>query len=113
MRTKVIAVVIASGLCVLLMAGCKVETHEGRSGSQGAAGIKPEVGSACTVQLRRDALGASTGLIPPDTESVGGATVSVRGKFSRMDDNWVVLAASDKDEIWIPRGMILLIEVRK
>jgi hypothetical protein len=39
-----------------------------------------------------------------------GAETCVTGKFSRMDEDWVILTEG-KDETWIPRSVILLIKV--
>jgi hypothetical protein len=38
-----------------------------------------------------------------------GAGVCITGKFSRMDEDWVILTEG-KDETWIPRSVILLIK---
>jgi hypothetical protein len=38
-----------------------------------------------------------------------GAETCVTGKFSRMDEDWVILTEG-KDETWIPRSAILLIK---
>jgi hypothetical protein len=94
---------------VLGTTGCDNKT----SGSQSSPErICPKLGASCTVQFRRDALGASANLpVPPTTSSINGANVSVGGKFSKMNEDWVVLKGGNKGEIWIPRSVILLIEV--
>ncbi len=84
------------------------------SDSQAANRITPKAGAICTVQFRRDALGASVSLpISPTTDNINGAQLSINGNFSRMDDSWVVLTAfqNDKEEIWIPHSVILFIKV--
>ena len=82
------------------------------SGSKAANRITPKAGAYCTVQFRRDALGASADLpVPPTTGSINGAEVCVSGKFSKMNEDWVVLTEGNGGEIWIPRSMILLIKV--
>ena len=94
---------------VLGMTGCESKTPSTRSSTNR---ICPEAGAYCTVQFRRDALGASRDLpVPPTTGSINGAEVCVSGKFSKMNENWVVLTESNGGEIWIPRSMILLIKV--
>jgi hypothetical protein len=93
---------------VLGMAGCESKT----SSRSSTNGICPKAGAYCTVQFRRDALGASRDLpVPPTTGSINGAEVCVSGKFSKMNEDWVVLTESKGGEIWIPRSMILLIKV--
>ena len=83
--------------------------------SKAANRITPKAGAICTVQFRRDALGASASLpISPTTYNINGAEVSIGGRFSRMDDSWVVLTAfknDKKEEIWIPHSVILFIKV--
>jgi len=90
-------------LNILVAAGCESKTPR-------TAHNAPKQGSYCTVQFRRDALGAAADLpIPPTTGSISGASVCVTGKFSRMDEDWVILTEG-KDETWIPRSVILLIK---
>jgi hypothetical protein len=40
-----------------------------------------------------------------------GAETCVTGKFSRMDEDWVILTEAKDVETWIPRSVILLIKV--
>ena len=89
--------------------GCDNKTSDSRSSPESMC---PKLGASCTVQFRRDALGASANLpVPPTTSSINGANVSVGGKFSKMNEDWVVLKGGNKGEIWIPRSVILLLEV--
>ena len=89
--------------------GCEKETPDSQSRSNK---FSPQQGRYCAVQFRRDALGASADLpVPPTTSSINGADVSVSGKFSKMNEDWVVLTDSRDAEIWIPRSVILLIKV--
>lgn len=69
-----------------------------------------ETGKDCTVQFRRDALGAAANLpVSPTTHSINGAETCVMGTLKRATAEWVVLERNGK-EIWIPKSVILLIE---
>jgi hypothetical protein len=86
-------------LSLFVAAGCERKGHN-----------VPKRGSYCTVQFRRDTLGAAADLpIPPTSNMHNGAQTCVTGKFSRMDEDWVILTEG-KDETWIPRSVILLIK---
>ncbi len=103
---KIAILVIILG--VLGMAGCESKTPSAQSSTNR---IYPKAGAYCTVQFRRDALGASANLpIPPTTGNINGAAVCVTGKFSKMNEDWVILTEGDSREIWIPRSVILLIK---
>jgi hypothetical protein len=69
----------------------------------------PPTGKECSVQLRRDALGAAAGLpISPETDSINGATVSLHGTVRSADGDWICIERKG-GEIWIPKANILLI----
>ena len=69
-----------------------------------------QTGKACTVQFRRDALGAAANLpVSPTTHSINGAETCVMGTLKRATAEWVVIEKNAK-EIWIPKSVILLIE---
>ena len=69
-----------------------------------------EVGKVCTIQFRRDALGAAaSNPVPPMTHSYNGADTNVQGKIKRVTNEWVVIE-QDAGEIWIPKAVILLIK---
>jgi len=86
-------------LSLFVAAGCERKGHN-----------VPKRGSYCTVQFRRDTLGAAGDLLVPPTSNMhNGAETCVTGKFSRMDEDWVILTEG-KDETWIPRSAILLIK---
>jgi len=86
-------------LSIFVAAGCERKGHN-----------VPKRGSYCTVQFRRDTLGAAADLLVPPTSNMhNGAETCVTGKFSRMDEDWVILTEG-KDETWIPRSVILLIK---
>lgn len=68
------------------------------------------LGERCTVQLRRDALGAGADLpVPPTTNSINGADVSISGELVRADQDWLVLRGEGKDR-WIARHAVLFVE---
>ena len=69
-----------------------------------------QTGKACTVQFRRDALGAAANLpVSPTTHNINGAETCVMGTLKRATAEWVVIEKNAK-EIWVPRSVILLIE---
>ncbi len=104
---KIAILVIILG--VLGMTGCESKTPSDQSSTNRTY---PKAGAYCTVQFRRDALGASANLpISPTTGSINGARVCITGKFSKMNEDWVILTEGDSGEIWIPRSVILLIKV--
>ena len=98
-----------------LAAGCNVDASKGRSASKGKKQPIAQVGQECVVHFRRDALGASSQYpIGPKTGTFNEEEVVLRGYFRRMDDEWLVIQFSgrkDGNEIYIPREMILLVEV--
>jgi hypothetical protein len=73
-----------------------------------------KIGNTCTVQFRRgDALGAGGGTpVPPTTNAMNGAEVSMGGKLVTVGGGWVVLSVGET-EYHIPRESILLIEFHK
>ncbi len=83
----------------VLLAGCS------------GAPDRPSKAKWATVQIRRDLLGAGGNLpISPTTGSFNGADVCVTGKLLKVNEEWVVLER-DKQEIWIPRENVLLIQI--
>jgi hypothetical protein len=85
---------------VVFLAGC------GRSD-------QPPVGKKVTVQFRRDALGSAHTLpIPPTTDSQNGAQVSLSGKLTMVNSEWIVLE-HQKLKHWIPLDSVLLIRINK
>jgi hypothetical protein len=69
-----------------------------------------EVGKFCTIQFRRDALGAAaTTTIPPMIDTFNGADTNIQGKFKRATKGWIVIEHAG-GEIWIPESVVLLIK---
>lgn len=74
------------------------------------AGIPLPLGARCTVQLRRDVLGAGASApIAPTVQSYNGADVSISGDLIRADDDWLIVRSDGKDR-WIARQAVLLVE---
>ena len=70
-----------------------------------------QAGKRCTIQFRRDALGAGSTLpISPMTGSINGAETSISGTLKRSSSDWVVIEGNGGREILIPKSVILLIE---
>ena len=75
----------------------------------------PPLGKICTVQFRRDALGAAASLpVPPMSEGINGAATSIPGKLKSAIGDWIVVDPGGADpgrptEIWVPKTAVLLI----
>ena len=82
-------------------------------GSGGDATLDGRVGKICTVQLRRDALGGAANLpVPPLTNEINGAQVSLTGSLERVTDHWIVLSVSERS-IAVSRDAVLLVQFSK
>lgn len=95
---------------VLLLTGCGQSTTKRPALSWDAG-----VGKSCTVQFRRDALGAAADLpIPPTTDVINGVTVTLVGILKSRDEHWTVVDAVHGDEsstYVIPTQAILLLKI--
>ncbi len=112
----VIAALLAGAVLFFSLSGCQapVAQAEGEAAKEVAAEVPRQipVGASCTIQFRRDALGANMSLpISPTTDSINGAIVSVSGTLAAINDEWVVISDADNQQTWIPRSMILLVRV--
>jgi hypothetical protein len=86
----------------LFVTGC----NDAQAASNSA---QPPMGRSCTVQFRRDALGAAANLpMPPTTDNINGSVISISGTLSMATEEWVVLQTGK--EIWIPKSVVLLIK---
>ena len=66
-----------------------------------------KIGQRCSVQFRRDALGAAAASpIPPETDAMNGAEVVIVGTLKRVQDD-AVLIDTDRFEYIIPMHAIL------
>lgn len=110
-------------LFTLMVAGCAPgnasEDHHTASKKAPSEEVVSErelpVGSTCTVQFRRDALGTARETpVSHATDNFNGADVRVTGKLVKTDENWVVVEKyGGKEVFWIPRENVLLIEFSK
>jgi hypothetical protein len=95
---------------LLLGAGCD-------NSDDGGGKAYPTVGSRVDVQLRRDYLGIHA--TPPQIVGVmsegANQPVAASGVLARVTDDFVVLQVDNEPnrELWIPRGAILLMDVKK
>ena len=68
------------------------------------------IGKPCTVQFRRDALGAAAANpISPLTNGINGADTSIAGTLKRVTAEWIVIGQHGTIDVWIPRSAVLLI----
>ena len=83
--------------------------------------IDPPPGTMCTVQFRRDVLGAAHDLpIGPTTNNINGAIVSMTGELiavsreaillDQVNEHYIVNDVPQMKRFWIPRSGILFIE---
>lgn len=98
---------------LLPLTGCEVSAAKSADSATVQESIELPVGANCTIQFRRDALGANmSNPISPTTGSINGAEVSVHGQLKGINDDWVVITNGAR-EIWVPRDMVLLIQCQK
>jgi hypothetical protein len=72
--------------CLLFVASC---SSPDLSGAEGLRGL---VGRECTIQFRRDALGAAAALpISPDTQTINGAPIILQGTLQAVRGDWIHL----------------------
>ena len=65
-----------------------------------------------TVQFRREALGmANTVPASPTTSGINGAQVAVVGKLRSFDDAWLALETEKDGVLFIPKEVVLLVQV--
>jgi hypothetical protein len=104
-------VLFATGLLIVAGAGCYNQTSEVVSGDGFPKALEAKVGTPCTVQIRRDALGSGHELpVPPTTDVINGAQVSVSGTLEAVHGSWIVLDTRDpRRKHWIPAGSVLLL----
>jgi hypothetical protein len=89
----------------LALAGCSSQDVP----QQAASGLRSKIGYVCTVQFRRDALGAAaTNPVPPETDIFNGAQVSLSGKLIDVKGDWLVIGGPT--ETWVPTHSVLLLK---
>ena len=92
---------ITTMIVALSLTGCDHATAADRPASSG----KP-----CTVQFRRDALGAAASLpISPMTGGINGADTAISCTYKSTREDWVIVERAGK-ELWRPKRVVLLIE---
>lgn len=97
-------IVVTVLLLLAATSGCDQQTN-----ASSRAATTPPVGSNCSVQFRRDLLGATMDLpISPMTSSIDGAQVNVHGTLVDINAEWVILDRSGTT-LWIPRENVLLL----
>ena len=91
-------------------AGC--DRRSSRGGNRREQ-VEPKIGMQCVVQFRRDALvgGVSKNPIGATVDSVSGSPISLAGMVEKIGDEWLVLRTRENKQLWIPRNMILYLEV--
>ena len=93
---------VAALAATLSLTGCDNATAADSSASP--------AGKPCTVQFRRDALGAAASLpISPTTGGINGVDTAISCTFKSTRDDWIIVTRAGK-EVWIPKSVILLIE---
>jgi hypothetical protein len=102
------------GLVASVICGCNIDVGNG-PGAGAAAGIpkalKEQIGKACTVQFRRDALGAAMDLpVSPTTGGINGADVTVAGTLEAVDNEWLVVKSGSQG-LFIRQSAVLVIQV--
>ncbi|MDF1797932.1 MAG: hypothetical protein P1V81_02045 [Planctomycetota bacterium] len=101
-RLLVLVFILGIGL-----SACNIEANTNELSSHGLGEME---GERCTVQLRRDYLGAETSLpIPPTTDVFNGAQVSIEGRLEEVG-HYGLLLRSDGRDLWIPMEAILLVD---
>jgi len=75
--------------------------------------IEPPTGHACRVYLRRDALGmAGAAPLAPNLDAPIQRGTVVSGTLDQVTESWIVLK-SNAGRIWVPRHMVLMLEMSK
>jgi hypothetical protein len=102
LRTQITILVSGAAFAAaLLVTGCDQATAAGFS--------SPPVGKPCTIQFRRDALGAAGLPVSPMTGNINGAETAITGTLKSTSGEWVVLDRGGK-EVWVSKTVILLIQ---
>lgn len=100
-------------LVVLAVVGWSVYSYWSEYREQAALKARelmaPAVGSQCTIILRKAELGISSSHLAP--VEIDGVSNHVQGEFVQLNDEWIVLRATDNQQLWIPRDHLLLMRV--
>ena len=97
----------AAPIALLVMAGCNIEA--GNNIAVARPLLKDKIGKECTIQFRRDALGAATEIpVPVNSDQHNGAQLSISGRLKIYNQDGAMLE-HDSMQSWIPAESILLI----
>lgn len=93
-------------VAIMLMAGCSEDSE--------STLLSKRIGSTCTVQFRRDALGSGAQIpVPPFTDTINGAQVSASGTLAKVDSQGILLRMdAQAKELWIPYHALLLVDFK-
>jgi hypothetical protein len=93
---------VSCGVAAVLLCSCERAPDRFLTG---------HIGKSCTVQFRRNALGGAATLpVPPTTNAVNGADVSLSGALRSVEERGIIIE-SGKRLFWIPTGSILIVEL--
>ena len=74
--------------------------------------LSSSVGKTCIVQFKRNALGGAADLpVPPTTDTINGAKVSMAGKLQAVRNDGILMRINDK-VTWVPMDSVLLVQVQ-
>lgn len=97
----------AAPFALLMIAGCNIEA--GNNIAVARPLLKEKIGKECTIQFRRDALGAATEIpVPVNSDQHNGAQLSLSGRLKTYNQDGAMLE-HDNMQSWIPAESILLI----
>jgi hypothetical protein len=100
---KILAIVsgMVIGLAaVIVTTGCEQRAEAAPSGGR----LNQMHSRVCTIQFRRDALGAARDLpVSPMTGGINGATVAISGKLRSLDEAWLAVETEKDGLIFIPK----------
>ena len=117
-----IPIAIALFCCIaFIMTGCdessSAQTHAAQEMRRAATPIPVTQNSFCKVHFRHDVLGIRDKYpISVTSDGVNSTSVTLQGRFVRMDDQWIVLSNANPNvpaeinEYWVPRDHVLYLK---
>lgn len=104
-------------LASICLTGCEAPDNSGSANAQTSvrdSSLTPKRDSPCTVHFVRDALGvADKSPVPITSGNHNGATITLSGRIQSMNDQWLVLSKTDKEQYWVARDHILYLQVHQ
>ena len=73
--------------------------------------LASDIGKTCTVQFKRNVLGAADFAIAPTIDAINNVAVTIAGTLKAVRDNGILIE-SGTEKYWIPMDSILLIDIR-